>query len=455
MRRLLRVSSFRAVLVYLGLFLASTGIVLLFLHGQINQALTTNNDKAVWRDAAMMNQSYALGGLSEVEELVTQQSQLSGVGVYLLADGLGRYIAGNVPAFPAPSDTQMQEDGWLHLRLQTPFAEARARLVRFDDNLVLLIGRDLSAQQATMDDLARSFLIALLLLAVFGVIGGGLMGRQALARVENINHSLRAIMSGDFSARIAPTSSQDELADLAAQINEMLARIETLMLAMREVTDNLAHDLRSPLTRLRGRLEKLSLSAQKTAQAEDIEQGLADIDQLLGLFTAVLNLSRMEAGTGDMQRELIGVKPLVDDVMELYQAVFEEAGWTIDYAVDSAAAEAHILGDRHLLAQALINLLENALIHGVGSASHLTVSLTRRDQQIIISVTDTGGGVAEDQLAHIRQRFVRLDESRSRPGNGLGLSLVDAICRRHGGHLHLSNHRPSGLRCEMCLTARE
>jgi signal transduction histidine kinase len=306
-----------------------------------------------------------------------------------------------------------------------------------------------------MDDLARSFLIALLLLAVFGVIGGGLMGRQALARVENINHSLRAIMSGDFSARIAPTSSQDELADLAAQINEMLARIETLMLAMREVTDNLAHDLRSPLTRLRGRLEKLSLSAQKTAQAEDIEQGLADIDQLLGLFTAVLNLSRMEAGTGDMQQELIGVKPLVDDVMELYQALFEEAGWTIDYAVDSAAAEAHILGDRHLLAQALINLLENALIHGVGSASHLTVSLTRRNQQIIISVTDTGGGVAEDQLAHIRQRFVRLDESRSRPGNGLGLSLVDAICRRHGGHLHLSNHRPSGLRCEMCLTARE
>jgi len=95
------------------------------------------------------------------------------------------------------------------------------------------------------------------------------------------------------------------------------------------------------------------------------------------------------------------------------------------------------------------------LIHGVGSASHLTVSLTRRNQQSIISVTDTGGGVAEDQLAHIRQRFVRLDESRSRPGNGLGLSLVDAICRRHGGHLHLSNHRPSGLRCEMCLTARE
>ena len=168
MRRLLRVSSFRAVLVYLGLFLASTGIVLLFLHGQINRALTSNNDKAVWRDAAMMNQSYALGGLSEVEKLVAQQSQLSGVGVYLLADGLGRYIAGNVPAFPAPADTQMQEDGWLHLRLQAPFAEARARLVRFDDNLVLLIGRDLSAQQATMADLGRSFFIALLLLAVLG-----------------------------------------------------------------------------------------------------------------------------------------------------------------------------------------------------------------------------------------------------------------------------------------------
>ena len=455
MRRLLRVSSFRAVLVYLGLFLASTGIVLLFLHGQINRALTSNNDKAVWRDAAMMNQSYALGGLSEVEKLVAQQSQLSGVGVYLLADGLGRYIAGNVPAFPAPADTQMQEDGWLHLRLQAPFAEARARLVRFDDNLVLLIGRDLSAQQATMADLARSFFIALLLLAVFGVIGGGLMGRQALARVENINHSLRAIISGDFYARIAPSSSQDELADLEAQINQMLARIESLMLAMREVTDNLAHDLRSPLTRLRARLEKLSLSAQKTGQADDIEPGLADIDQLLSLFTAVLNLSRMEAGTGDMQQQKIAVKPLVDEVMELYQAVFEDAGWTLDHVVDKAATTAHIIGDRHLLAQALINLLENALVHGVGSPPHLTLSLTRRDQQIIIAVTDTGSGVDDHQLDHIRQRFVRLDESRSRPGNGLGLSLVDAICRRHGGQLHLSNHRPSGLRCEICLMVRE
>ena len=281
------------------------------------------------------------------------------------------------------------------------------------------------------------------------------MGRQALARVENINHSLRAIISGDFSARIAPSSSQDELADLEAQINQMLARIESLMLAMREVTDNLAHDLRSPLTRLRARLEKLSLSAQKTGQADDIEQGLADIDQLLSLFTAVLNLSRMEAGTGDMQQQKIAVKPLADEVMELYQAVFEEAGWTLDYVVDKAATTAHIIGDRHLLAQALINLLENALVHGVGSPPHLTLSLTRRDQQIIIAVTDTGSGVDDHQLAHIRQRFVRLDESRSRPGNGLGLSLVDAICRRHGGQLHLSNHRPSGLRCEICLMVRE
>ncbi len=454
MRRLLRVSSFRAVLVYLSLFLLSTGMVLLFLHGQINRVLTTNNDKAVWRDAAMMNQSYALGGLPAVEKLVAQQSRLSGVGVYLLADGLGRYMAGNITAFPAPADTQMQEDGWLHLRLPAPFAEARARVLRFDDNLVLLIGRDLSAQQATMDDLARGFFLALLFLAIFGVIGGGLMGRQALARVEKINHSLRAIMSGDFSARIAPASSQDEWADLETQINQMLARIESLMLAMREVTDNLAHDLRSPLTRLRGRLEKLALNMQQTAQADDIEQGLADIDQLLSLFTAILDLSRMEAGSGDLQQEPIAVKSLVDDVMELYQPVFEEASWTVDYTIDGQAAAAQVMGDRHLLAQALINLLENALVHGTGSPSHLMLHLTRNNGLVLISVTDSGRGVDADQLTHIRQRFVRLDESRSRPGNGLGLSLVDAICRRHGGQLRLSNHQPSGLRTEICLTAR-
>ncbi|MDA9230249.1 HAMP domain-containing histidine kinase [Alphaproteobacteria bacterium] len=448
---LFRVSSFRAVLVYLSLFLASTSLVLILLHTQINQALTLHHDKSVWRDAAMMNQSYTQGGLVNLQQTVTQQSQLSNAGVYLLADGLGRYVAGNVTAFPAPADTRSQEDGWLRVALEASSKTARARLLRFDDNVVLLIGRDLGPQKATMSELTRDFVLAVLFLAFFGLIGGGLMARRALVRVDKINKSLRPIMMGDFSARIAKGKSQDELADLETQINDMLTRIETLMGAMREVTDNLAHDLRSPLTRLRVRLEKMSVTANSPEQAEAVAQSLADIDQLLVLFSSVLTLSGIDSGTADMRKDVVPVKPLLDDLVELYSAMFEDANWTLEYLVEADAERFEVLGDAQLLAQGLVNLLENALAHGAGETRHLRIELGREDKVITISIADQGVGVPDHELGHIRQRFVRLDESRSRPGNGLGLSLVDAICRHHGGQFVLSTNRPSGLRAQIRL----
>ncbi len=449
---LFRVSSFRAVLVYLGLFLASTSLVLMLLHSQINQALTLHHDKSVWRDAAMMNQSYAQGGLVTLQQTVTQQSQLSNAGVYLLADGLGRYVAGNIAAFPAPADTRSQPDGWLRVTLSASSQIARARLLRFDDNVVLFIGRDLAPQKATLSELTQDFVLAVLFLAFFGLIGGALMARRALARVEKINQSLRPIMMGDFSARIAKSTSQDELADLETQINAMLTRIETLMGAMREVTDNLAHDLRSPLTRLRTRLEKMLLADTSPENGEAVEQSLADIDQLLALFASVLTLSGIDSGTADIRRDVVPMKPLVDDLVELYRAMFEEADWQLEYVVEAHIDAFEVTGDAQLLAQALVNLLENAMAHGAGDTRHLRIELGRDAGAVTVTLADHGGGVPEHELAHIRQRFVRLDDSRSHPGNGLGLSLVDAICRHHGGQFVLNANQPSGLRAQIRLT---
>lgn len=206
MMKLFKVSSFRAIVLYLVLFLLSAGMVGSFLYNQINASLTSVNDNIVWRDAAMMSRSYERGGLPALTQTLDQQSQLNPEGVYLLADGLGQYLAGNLKAFPSPAQTTNKTGGWQIIRFvatdrvinqaanETAEAgslgrETRARLMRLDDDLILLIGRDLAAQRALMGQVEQSFLIAVILLVVLGLIGGAVMARQALARVEKINRS--------------------------------------------------------------------------------------------------------------------------------------------------------------------------------------------------------------------------------------------------------------------------
>lgn len=450
MTRLFKVSSFRAVLLYLALFLASAGLAGSFLYNQIDASITATGDNLVWRDAAMMSQSYQRGGVDGLRQAVQQQSQVNPDAVYLLADSLGQYLAGNLSAFPTPAQTSVAAEGWQVI--EQPAGKVRARLLRLDDDVILLIGRDLTAQQAAMGQIRQAFFGALALLVVLGVLGGAVMARQSLARVEKINRSLRPIMAGDFSARIDSGGAQDELADLESQINAMLSRIEKLMAEMREVTDNLAHDLRSPLTRLRGRLD--AMQADTTAP-QAVADSLADIDQLLGVFSSILALSKLDSGLAEQTHQPVDVVALVDDVVELYEAAFDEAGWQVDYQAPRNGVPVMVEGDAPLLAQAMINLLENALAYGASDKAALRVSVAAQGEDVAISVADSGAGVPEAELAHIRQRFVRLDDARSAPGNGLGLSLVDAICRHHGGRLELSTCQPSGLQADIILAQRK
>jgi signal transduction histidine kinase len=461
MMKLFKVSSFRAIVLYLALFLLSAGLVGSFLYNQINANLTKMNDNMVWRDAAMISRSYERSGLAALSQTLDQQSQLNPEGVYLLADGLGQYLGGNLAAFPSPTQTTNQADGWQIIRsdgsqnraADQPMRETRARLIRLDDDLILLIGRDLSAQRALMGQVEQSFLTALLLLVGLGLLGGGVMARQALARVEKINRSLRPIMAGDFSARIPMGRGQDEFGDLEQQINQMLARIQSLMAEMREVSDNLAHDLRSPLTRLRGRLDNLRVDAASYTP-EVMEDSLSDIDQLLGIFSSILALSKLESGAAARTFQPVNLTALLDDVVDLYDAAFEADGWTLSYDIPREG-DIYVSGDAPLLGQAVVNLLDNARAYGAGETRQLKVHVSLCEGEVQLTIADCGAGVPDNELAHIRQRFVRLDNSRSAAGNGLGLSLVDAICRHHGGRLVLSAHQPSGLRADIILAQRQ
>ncbi len=482
MWKLFQVSVFRAAIFYVLIFVLLSGSALGILYDRLEKGLTQSNDALAWREAAMLTRSFETDDVAGLVRLINQQDAANKEGVYRLSNRLGKYIGGNLRHFPAPAQTRQRDDGWFAFsaRLEGAPEETliRARILPIDNDLVLLVGRDLGVQKTLLADLAGAFIAVMVTLALLALSGASFIAHTALNRIERINGKLADIANGNFSGRLPNQRIRDELATLERHINALLDRIESLMATTREASDNLAHDLRGPLTRLRVRLESLQTrdsGNNRDSGNEVITQGLADIDQLLDIFSAVQKLSRLESGIGDVLHMPVDVGALVGGIADLYQLAFEEAGWAFHWQVPSQTSSPKLCltGDHDLIGQGLINLLENALAYGGGKndrsangggdSGGATPQLTLSVQEIAngvetdieISVADCGLGIEADQLAHVRQRFVRLDDSRSTAGNGLGLALVDAICRHHGGQLVLGANVPSGLRASMVLPRRD
>ena len=272
-----------------------------------------------------------------------------------------------------------------------------------------------------------------------GVLGGMVMSRNMLRRVEQVNRTAERVMAGDLSDRVPRAGTDDEFDQLAANLNGMLDQIERLMTAMREVTDNVAHDLKTPLARLRARLELALLGPQDgAAQSEAIRAAIEEADRLLATFNALLSIAEAEAGAGRRRGERLDLAEIVGAAVELYEPLAEEKGLALRF--DSAPGTI-IEGDRHLLSQAVANLLDNALKYG-GGGGEIVVRVGRRGGRALIEVADRGPGIPEADRESVFDRFVRLEPSRSTPGNGLGLSLVRAVARRHGGTVTLADNHP-------------
>lgn len=420
MTRLFKTASLKAALSYVLALVLAAGIILGGLYWQISSHLTARADNAVWRDAAIAHYIYTENGADALRAYINQATPL---GVYRLSNGLGAYRGGNLQNFPAPATTSRDDHDWLHFTYQQ--MQIRARLLQLDEDNILLIGHDMREVIALQTQIAQSFILALGGLALLGLGGGIIIARQSLKRVDIINEGLRKTMAGDFTARIPTNNNGDEWNILTTQINAALARIDTLIIAMRQVTDNLAHDLRRPLTRLRARLEQMPTTDKTQTQA-----ALADIDSILSVFAALLSLSRMESGTARTDFETINIGTLLAEIIALYEAAFEEKNMRLIFVPPPQTITAYAHKD--LLAQAVVNLLENVLQHGAKAESEVQVRLT---SAILIEIADSGDGVPPEALSHIKERFVRLDKSRHTDGEGLGLSLVDAIARLHNGSL--------------------
>jgi signal transduction histidine kinase len=310
------------------------------------------------------------------------------------------------------------------------------------DNIKLLVGRDIRSSQHFRAQLIKSLELGLAFTAALGLIGGFVFSRTIMRRIESISRTCRRIMSGDLSQRVPVTRSSDELGQLSTSINAMLDQIERLMRGMQQVSDNVAHDLRTPLTRLRSRLESMARRVQDPANRDTIEGAIADADSLLGTFNALLRIARAEAGSQKTFVDLdLGL--IAEDVADLYGALAEEKG--LGFVVDIRPG-LRARGDRNLVAQALANLVDNAIKYT--DAGSVTLSLTERDKRPLFVVADTGPGIPDEFKGKVVERLFRLESSRTSPGSGLGLSLVAAVAKSHNLELVLLDNHP-GLRVEL------
>jgi signal transduction histidine kinase len=364
--------------------------------------------------------------------------------VYVFAESRTQVIAGNLAGWPealeaeSPTRSLSWVEGSGELRVER---HVRVASLALDDRRQLLVGRDVTEQRGFQRVLGVAAAGAFALSLLLAIAGGLAIGRSLLGRVEGMNRTILRILDGGGEQRV-PVEVRDEFGDLAHHFNRLLDEKQALVTRMREVTDDIAHDLRTPLSRMRTHIEgALAAPADEERAREALYKLLSETDGVLETFNALLRIAQIESGTMRELMERVDLEAVVGDAVDLYRPVAEEAGIELQARIEPGVS---VLGDRHLLAQAVLNLIDNALKHGSGGGS-VSVSARRVERATELSVRDRGAGIGSQDRERVLQRFVRLDASRSLPGTGLGLSFVAAVAEQHGASLRLEDAAP-GLR---------
>lgn len=439
--RLFRTTGFRLSLIYVALFGIGVVGLFLFLYWRTLTLIDSETDAAIESEIAGLEAQYRQRGLSGLVRIVAERAaaQPEGSNVYLLTRPDLTPLAGNIERWPNEARQtaagivfEISGDG-------TGAVNVRARTFLLDGGYRLLVGRDLRQRAKLRALLAETLAWGLTITISLGLIGALLVGRHLLSRVEAINRTGLRIMRGDLHERVALRGVGDEFDRLAENLNTMLDQIERLMTAMHEVTDNIAHDLRGPLTRMKARLELALLAKDRPEEMRAaLETAIAETDRLLGTFNALLSIAEAESGALHQSMQPVDLVQLVEDVAELYAPALEEKGLTLEAR---NVEEARVLGSRQLLFQALANLLENAMKY-TPSGGRVTIITRVGSDAAAVEVADTGPGIPADMREKVLQRYVRLDQARSTPGSGLGLSLVAAVAKLHSARLQLGDNHP-------------
>lgn len=442
--RVLRSSTFRYAIIYMLVFGVSVAGVMGFVYWQTVRVIASQTDDTIQAEITGLAEQYRQSALLGLIRIIRERSQAAPGrrGLYLLADRNYNRIEGNLSSWPpiargAPNtvDFLVATDVGEDARPQV----ARARTVDVPGGFHLLVGRDMTERTDFTKLMTDALIGGLILTAVLGIAGGILMSRSLLARIEGINRGTEDILQGDLTRRMPVRGNRDEFDRLATSLNAMLDQIDGLMTGMRGVADNIAHDLRSPISRLRSRLE-VSLMGEADADGfrRAMEDAIREADGILATFNALLEIALAEAGAVRDRFSPIELSALAADAGDLYGPVAEDKGQTLAIEIEPGVT---VPGNSHLLAQAVANLLDNAIKY-TPEGGRISLDVRRDGDGAVLDIRDSGPGIPEEARGRVLDRFVRLDASRSAPGAGLGLSLVSAVARLHRGTLTLADNAP-------------
>src|SRR3954470_7684636 len=462
--KLIRTTAFRLTLVYLLLFALFAASLLGYFAWNtrrlINEQITAN----VSSEIGELSDMFARRGLRGLVFTIENRALRPGANLYLVTTPNGQAVAGNVGSL-APG--VMATGGWSetsYRRLdEQDNADHRAlvNVTELTSGFRLLIGRDLEERRRVFGIVAKAAQWSVLIVVVLGLGGGIFVARRVLRRIDAMTGTAQRIMAGDLSGRLPVGRSGDELDRLAENLNAMLERIEALMVGLKEVSDNIAHDLKTPLTRLRNRAEEaLARAGSDSDYRAALERTIEESDGLIRTFNALLMIARAESGQARGNMDDFDAGDVARGIHELYEPLAEDNGLTLEVKADSTPVHAN----RELISQALANLVENAIKYGKPvvltggtvvsmDSRQITIEARREGDQVLLSVTDRGPGIPEADRKHAVERFVRLEASRTLPGSGLGLSLASAVATLHGGELRLGDAQP-GLVATLALPAR-
>lgn len=445
---LLRSSAFRLALIYMALFCVSVFALLVFLYWTTAGFMVRQTEETVNAEIRGLGEQYRLLGLGGLTHRVRERAAADDarLNLYLLTDWNFSPLAGNIDRWPEAAGNTTE---WVEFSMRVQDSEkhhkVRARHLLLEGDIHLLVGRDVSDLGGVQRLIRESMGWGIALTIVLGLVGGVLMTRGMLGRIEAINRASQEIMRGDLSRRIPDKGSADELDRLAQNLNAMLDRIERLMIGIRQVSDNVAHDLRSPLNRLRAKLELALRSGSSPEEYSTVMgQALEDIDGILATFNALLKIARAESGADRENFEELDLTVLTRDMAEFYEPLAEEKGLRFVQKLEQTPA---VSGNKHMLSQALANLLDNAVKY-TEPGGLVTLELLENHQGVRLVVADSGPGIPSEAREKVLERFYRLESSRNTPGSGLGLSLVSAVARSHRADLRLMENQP-GLRVEL------
>lgn len=449
---LLRTPTFQLAIMYMVLFATSVFILMGFIYWATAGYMSSQTDETIEAEIIGLAEQYQRQGLNGLISVIRERvaRDPNGKAVYLFTARDFIKLAGNIGKWPEGGDVQ---DGWLNFTLNEELGwesegprPARARVFIVPGGLRLLVGRDVNEFMAVKELVERAINLGMAITFGLAMLGGIMMSRSTAKRVEIINQTSQKIMKGNLALRIPDRGTNDDFDQLARNLNEMLDRIVQLMDGIRHVSDNIAHDLRTPLTRLRNKLENTLIKVNDEEQRELVASAVAEADQLLATFNALLRIARLEMGGRISNFKTFNLSDLVLDAVELYEALAEDKQQSLEIDVK---ADLEYFGDKDLLFQTVSNLIDNAIKY-TPDGRGIKISLVCPSKTITLCVADSGIGIPEEERNHVFDRFYRVAKSRSLPGNGLGLSLVQAVVELHQGSIHLGDNKP-GLIVELVL----